>query len=466
MSQVRRKTDLGYLPPQNIDVEEAILGALLNESNTILLVLDSLKQEYFYKNANQIICASILDLHSRSMKIDILTVLADLKKKGLNEQVGGAYYITSLTDRVVSSAHIHAHIDVLRQMYIAREQIIMYQTKIKSLYELEDSYQILSDVSNSLSNLQQGVSKKSERTMHELALESLHLRESRGKEKVKFKGISSGYKALDSVLMGFKEGDLIYFAGRPAMGKTAVVLALARNIAKQGKALGIFSLEMTDTQLYSRIQSSESQVKGKKILLNDLNDTERNYLNRADENLAELKIIIDDTAGINIDVLVARATLWKAKYGIEALMIDYLQLIKANQKNFGNANAEISEISSKLKKMAKDLGIPVICLSQLSREVEKRDKKIPQLSDLRDSGSIEQDADSVIFLWRPSYYDMKEAIPFAEYGVKILPDNLLALIVAKNRGGETKNVPTKIDLSTMTLTDHPSIEHLFEEELF
>lgn len=464
---MKRQTKQAYLPPHDIDAEEVVIGALLIESNTIMVVLDSLKQEYFYKEENRILCASILDIHSKSKKIDLLTIMADLRQKGLLDNVGGMLYITSLTDRVVSTANIHAHIDILRQHYIAREQIQLYTVKIKECYDLENPDMILSNVSNELSALQQGTSKKKERTMFDLAKEAISIRESRGNERVKFNGVSSGINALDSVSMGWKGGDLIYIAGRPAMGKTAVILSLTANIARRGEPVAVVSCEMTDTQLYGRIQSSESQIRSKKIVLNDLSPNERERLYRSDQILAELPIIIDDTAGINIDVLVARATLWKAKYKIKILFIDYLQLITSSAKNFGNDNMRITEISAKLKKLAKDLDIPVVCLSQLSRAVEQRGgNKMPQLSDLRDSGSIEQDADGVIFLWRPAYYKIQDPIEFYEYDVDILPDNLLGLIYAKNRGGETKNIPVHIDLSTMTLKDHPAIEHLFEKTLF
>lgn len=457
----KKKSVEAKLPPFDEDVEQAVLGAILVERDAMIRVFKDFKPDIFYKEANRIVSESLLDLYSQSRKIDLMTVVNDLRVKGKLEVAGGAYYLTQLMDRVVSSYHLEAHLEILNNHYIARAQITEYTKKIADLYDLQDPYEIANEVSNTLISLQEDSYSDNEYSMRELALESIRTRESLGMNKVSFTGYSSGIKALDRVIMGIKEPDLTIIAGRPAMGKTAVALTIARSLASQ-TPVSVFSLEMSAKQLYGRMLSSESQVWSKRIKTNDLNEKEREFLSYADQSLGDVKIYINDTPALNIDKFRSIAMIHKRKYGIGAIIIDYLQLMKGNTKGFGNSNAEITEISGKLKRVAKELKIPIIALAQLSRAVESRkdDSFKPKLSDLRESGSIEQDADNVIFLWRPEYYELKDPISSREYNRDLSPENLLMFIVAKCREGETKSVPAYIDLSKMQVKDHPDIEYL------
>lgn len=454
-------TKKALLPPHDEAIEQAVLGAILLERDAILKVIKLFSPEIFYKEANQLIAQSILKLHNEYRKIDLMTVNNDLMNRGKSEIVGGAYYLTELMQRVVSSFHIEEHMEILKQHHMAREQIMMYQEKISELYNVQDPYDIASDVSNKLIMLQDDVFSDNEYNMHQLALESIKNRESLGDSIIDFSGYSSGLRVLDKVLNGIKEPDLTIIAGRPGMAKTAFALNIAKALAKQVPT-AFFSHEMGAMQLYNRLLSNESEVPSQKIKKNDLNPKQKEFLSYADQNLGKLPLYINDTPALNIDKFRSLVMIMVRKYGIKAVIIDYIGLMKGNTKSYGQNTAEMTEITGKLKRVAKEFKIPIIGLSQLSRGVESRkeDLFVPRLSDLRDSGSIEQDADNVIFLWRPEYYGIEKAVYFREYNMDIMPNNLLMLYVAKCRDGETKKVPTWVDLSKMQITDHPDIEHL------
>lgn len=449
------------LPPHDLNLESVVLGAILIEKDAILKVIKQFNPEIFYKEENKLIAQSILSLHSLYKKIDIVTVISDLNKRGKLDQVGGPYYITELTDRVVSSSHIEDHIDILKNHHIAREQINLYQEKISDLYSIQDPFNIAAEVSNKLVMLQEDIYSDNEYSMHDLAIESIKRRETLGNEIIEFSGYSSGLRVLDKVLNGIKEPDLTIVAGRPGMAKTAFALNIAKSLAYQVPT-ALFSLEMGASQLYNRLLTNESEISSIKIKKNDLNDVQKQHLSYADQNLGKLPLYINDTPALNIDKFRSLVMILKRKHGVKAVLIDYIGLMKGNSKGNFQKTIEMTEITGKLKMIAKEFKVPIIALSQLSRDVESRkdDLFVPRLSDLRDSGSIEQDADNVIFLWRPEYYELDKPVYFSEYKMDIMPKNLLMLYIAKCRDGETKKVPTWVDLSTMKIKDHPDIEHI------
>lgn len=450
------------LPPFDENLEQAVLGAILIEKDAIIKVHKQFSPEIFYKEENSLIAEAILKLYSEYRKIDLMTVMNELMKVGKLDAVGGPFYLTGLTDRVVSSFHIEDHIEIIKSHYIARKQIEIYQTKSKDLYDRRDAYDVSNEVSGALIALQEDSYSENEYSMADLARKSIDKREKNGNKKIEFIGYSTGIKALDRALLGIKEPDLTIIAGRPAMGKTAVALTLAKNLASQ-VPVTIFSLEMSAEQLYGRLLSSESNIQSKKIKTNDLSQREREYLTYADQALSKENIYINDTPAINIDKFRSVAMIHKRKYNTGVIIIDYLGLMKGNTKGQGNSTAEVTEITNKLKRVAKELKIPIIALAQLNRGVESRKEEMyrPRLADLRDSGSIEQDADNIIFLWRPEYYGLKEPITIREYSRDFLPEKFLMFIIAKCRDGETKNVPSEIDLSKMQIKDHPDIAYLF-----
>src|SRR5690606_18778419 len=296
----RKKNVEAKLPPFDEDVEQAVLGAILVERDAMIRVFKDFKPDIFYKEANRIVAESLLDLYSQSRKIDLMTVVNDLRVKAKLEIVGGAYYLTELMDRVVSSHHLEAHLDILKSHYIARAQIEEYMIQTNELYDLQDPYEIANHVSNKLISLQEDSYSDNEFSMRDLAVESVRTRESLGLKKISFTGFSSGIKALDRVIMGIKEPDLTIIAGRPAMGKTAVALTIARSLANQ-VPVSVFSLEMSAKQLYGRMLSSESEVWSKRIKTNDLTDKEREFLSFADQNLGQVPMYINDTPALNID---------------------------------------------------------------------------------------------------------------------------------------------------------------------
>lgn len=460
----KENTSLGKLPPMDVDIEQAVLGVILLESEAMIRVFKDFQPDIFYKESHRNIAEVVLDLHKQYRKIDLLTVMNELKQKGKLEITGGLYYLTELTDRVVSSLHLEEHLNILKTAYLAREQIVMYQQKIAELYDLVDPYTVANEVSNRLISLQEDSYLDNEHSMRDLALDSIKKRESAGLDKIEVVGYSSGIKALDRALLGFREPDLTIVAGRPAMGKTVVALTIAKALAKQ-TPVTLFSMEMSAQQLYGRMLSAESGIWNKKIKTNDLTDTERVHLSYADQELGQYPIRINDEPALNIDKFRSIAMIHKRKYGTGAIVIDYLGLMKGNTKGQGNSTAEVTEITGKLKRVAKELKIPIIALAQLSRNVEgrKEEKFVPKLSDLRDSGSIEQDADNVIFIYRPEYYGLKEPMFSREYNRDFMTEKLLMFIVAKSRDGETKNVPAYVDLSKMQLTDHPDIEYILND---
>lgn len=437
---------LGKLPPQALDLEEAVLGALMLEKDALSAVIDILKPEIFYKDAHQKIFRAIQTLFTASSPVDILTVSAQLRQQGELEMIGGAFYITELTNRVASAANIEYHARIISQKFIQRELIRISTDIINQSYEdTSDVFELLDFAEKNLFDIAQNNLRRDSRKMDDIVKESLKMLESlRGKDD-SLTGVPSGFTALDRVTNGWQKSDLVIIAARPAMGKTAFVLSCARNAAVQfNKPVVVFSLEMSSVQLTNRLISGEAEIEQEKIRKGQLEEWEWHKLTSKIGNLSEAPLIIDDTPALNVFEFRAKCRRLKAQYDIQMVIIDYLQLMQGKSDGKGgggggNREQEISSISRALKQVAKELNVPVIALSQLSRAVENRPggSKKPMLSDLRESGAIEQDADMVLFLYRPEYYGLDQdenGNPTAGVG---------EVIIAKHRNGETGTVPLK-----------------------
>ena len=424
--------EIGKLPPQAVDLEEAVLGALLLDKEALTSVIDILQPKSFYKEAHERIFAAIQRLFNRSEPIDILTVTQDLRKTGELEIVGGAYYISQLTSRVASAANAEYHARIISQKYVQRELIKISTETIRDAYEeTTDVFDLLDKAEKNLFDVVQGNIRKNYDEISTIMGRAIKEIEIARTLKSGITGVPSGFMELDRITAGWQKSDLIIVAARPAMGKTAFVLSLARNAAiKDNRAVAVFSLEMSSIQLVNRLIASESELPAEKLKKGQLEDYEFMQLNSKITKLAEARIFIDDTPALNIFELRAKARKLVHQHGIELIVVDYLQLMQGAGDNRGNREQEVSTISRSLKSIAKELNIPIIALSQLSRAVETRGGlKKPQLSDLRESGAIEQDADMVLFLHRPEYYGIFED----ENGA---PTNgICEVIIAKHRNG-------------------------------
>ena len=433
--------EYGKLPPQAVDLEEAVLGALMLDKEALTDVIDILKKESFYKEDHQQIYQSILDLFEKSEPIDILTVTQELKKNGNLEIVGGAFYIAQLTNRVASSANVEFHARIIAQKHIQRELIKISSDTIKKAYdETIDVFDLLDDAEAKLFEVAEGNIRKSYEDMSKLLHKAVKQLEEISK-KDGTSGVPTGFKDLDRVTGGFQPSDMIVLAARPGMGKTAFVLSMARNAAVDyKKGVAIFSLEMSSLQLVNRLIASETEISAEKLKKGTLEAWEWEQLNARIGKLSNAPIFINDTPGLTVFELRAQCRRLKAEKDIQMVIIDYLQLMSGSGESKGNREQEISTISRAIKGIAKELNIPVIALSQLSRAVETRggDKR-PQLSDLRESGAIEQDADMVVFIYRPEYYNILQD----EDGNST--QGLGELIIAKHRNGSTEDVRIKFE---------------------
>ena len=407
-------TRLGKLPPQAPELEEAVLGALMLEKDALSQVIEILKPSIFYKDAHQEIYAAIKELFEDSEPVDILTVTNKLRKKGKLETVGGAYFIASLTSRVNSSANIEYHARIITEMAIKRELIkISSEIQQEAYDDSTDVFDLLDKTEQSLFEVSETNIRKNYDNMRSLMNEAIKELEVKKNQKDGLTGVPSGFTALDRMTSGWQKSDLVIIAARPGMGKTALVVSALRNAAVEfKKPVAIFSLEMSAIQLVNRLISAEAELESDKIKKGNLEDYEWEQLVYKTSRLTEAPIFIDDTPALTILELRAKARRLVSQHNVELIIIDYLQLMsgdKSKNSGAGNREQEIASISRALKNIAKELKIPVIAISQLSRAVETRggDKR-PQLSDLRESGSIEQDADMVLFLYRPEYYGMNE----------------------------------------------------------
>ncbi len=430
----------GKMQPQVRSLEEAVLGALMLDKDAISTILDILKTESFYTDAHQAIYKAMLELFDKSQPIDMLTVVEQLRKSGDLAKVGGAYYITELTNRVASAANIEFHARIIAQKHILREMIKVSDKVLRDAYdETTDVFELLDKAEQGLYNITQQHLKGNVEHMGSLSSKLLkQLEELKGREDG-LTGVPSGFTDLDRLTSGWQSSDLIIIAARPGMGKTSFVLSLAKNAASEfNKGVAVFSLEMSSLQLAQRIVSLEAEISGSKFRNANLEDYEWQQLNTAIEKISDIPIYIDDTPGINIFELRAKCRRLKKQHDIDLIVIDYLQLMSGDGDSRGNREQEISKISRALKGLAKELNVPVIALSQLSRAVETRGgTKRPLLSDLRESGAIEQDADIVSFIYRPEYYQILED----EEGNSL--KNVAEIIIAKHRNGALETVKLK-----------------------
>lgn len=402
----------GKVPPQATDIETAILGAIMLERNALDVVLELLTPEVFYKDTHQMVFRAMIALNNKSQPIDILTVSEHLRSTGELEAVGGSYYITTLTNAVVSSANIETHARIVYQKFIQRELIHLGSLLINDGYEdLGDVFEMIDEAEKALFAVTNSLHKKNYVSVDGLLVKAITEINAIRLSNQALSGVSSGFPSIDRITHGWQKTDLIILAARPGVGKTALALNLARNAALDPimpTPVAFFSLEMSAGQLIRRLMSSESQINLEKLQRGRLEEDDMKQLYaKAVQKLANAKIFIDDTGGLNVFELRAKCRRLKTKENIGLIIVDYLQLMSGTAGHGQrNREGEISEISRNLKKLAKELDIPIIALSQLSRETEKRTNKEPQLSDLRESGAIEQDADAVIFIFRPEYYGM------------------------------------------------------------
>lgn len=429
--------DFGKVPPQAVDLEEVVLGAIMLEKNAFTLVNEVLKPEIFYKPAHRMIYEAISRLFLKMEPIDILTVTQELKEKGQLEIVGGPYFIASLTSRVGSSANIESHCKLLQEKFIKRELIRISGEVITDAFEeSSDAFDVLDKAEQGLFDVSQGNLSRTNTRIGDLLKEAIDKIESAGKNETHNTGVPSGFHLLDKTTSGWQASNLIVIAARPGMGKTAFALSLARNAAIDHKVpIAIFSLEMDALELVNRLITAEAGIESYKIKSGKLTSEEWETLHTNISNLANAPIFINDTPALSISDFRAIARRMHQHNKIGLIVIDYLQLMRGSVETRGLREQEISFISRSLKSIAKELKIPIIALSQLSRKVEERggDKK-PLLSDLRESGAIEQDADMVCFIYRPEYYEMKN--DSEGNSTKGRAD----IIIAKNRHGDTREI--------------------------
>ncbi|OUR92405.1 replicative DNA helicase [Flavobacteriales bacterium 34_180_T64] len=432
----------GKIPPQAIDLEEVVLGAMMIDKKGVDEVIDILSADAFYKEAHKIIFEAIFKLFENSEPVDLLTVSSQLKKDAKLDLVGGDFYLISLTQRVSSSAHIEFHARIILQKYIQRSLIKISSEIIEEAYdETKDVFDLLDTAEAKLYEVTQGNIKKSTETAQSLVIQAKKKIEDIS-NKEGLSGIPSGFTKLDKLTSGWQESDLIIIAARPGMGKTALTLSMARNIAvNENIPVAFFSLEMASVQLITRLISSETGLSSEKLRTGRLEKHEWEQLNVKVKTLEKAPLFIDDTPSLSIFDLRAKARRLASQYGIKMIIIDYLQLMTAggSQKG-GNREQEISTISRNLKALAKELSLPVIALSQLSRAVETRGgSKRPLLSDLRESGAIEQDADIVSFIYRPEYYKIDEW----DDDDRSPTEGQAEFIIAKHRNGGLDNIRMK-----------------------
>ncbi len=446
--------DMGKMPPQATNLEEIVLGAIMIESDAVITVMDILKPESFYRESHQKIYSAVVELSVNEEPVDILTVTEKLKKKELLDSIGGPYYLAQLTSNVASAAHIEYHARIIQQKYIQRE-LIRVSTEIQNK-AFDDSIDVndLLDFSESeLFEIASGNIKKEAAKINVLIKEAIFQIEEAAKREDNLSGVPSGFSKLDRLTSGWQRSDLIILAARPSMGKTAFVLSMARNMAvEHKKPIALFSLEMSSIQLVNRLIVSETELPSDRIRNGRLEDYEWQQLDYKIKNLTEAPILIDDTPAISVFELRAKCRRLKTQHNIEVVIIDYLQLMTGTPETRGNREQEVSTISRALKAIAKELNIPVIALSQLNRSVEMRSgSKRPQLSDLRESGAIEQDADLVLFIHRPEKYGLLED----EEGNPT--QGMAEIIVAKHRNGAIDDVKLRFIDKFAKFTDYEDV---------
>lgn len=434
-------SDYGRLQPQAVDLEEAVLGAIMIEKDAYSLIGEILHPESFYERRNQLIYKAITDLAVKEKPIDILTVKEQLTQNNDLEEVGGPFYITQLSSRVASSAHIEYHAQIIAQKYLAR-QLITFSSKIqtKAFDATLDVDDLMQEAEGQLFEIAQRNQKQDYTQINSVIEDAYQQLQKAAARTDGLSGLATGFGDLDKMTSGWQKSDLIIIAARPAMGKTAFALSMARNIAVDfKKPCAFFSLEMSNVQLVNRLMSNVCEIPGEKIRSGQLAPYEWSQLDYKLKSLIDAPLYIDDTPELSIFELRTKARRLVREHKVELIMVDYLQLMNANGMGFNSRQEEVSTISRSLKGLAKELQIPIIALSQLNRSVETRtgtgsESKRPQLSDLRESGAIEQDADIVIFIHRPEYYHIYSG----NNGEDLR--GMAEIIIAKHRNGSTGDV--------------------------
>lgn len=423
--------ELGKVPPHDEDAEQAVLGSMLTDNDAVMAAVEVLKEDAFYRGDNKIIYQAILNLYSKSEPIDIITLKDELESMGKFEQVGGFEYLASLPDKVPTTANVQKYIKIVEEKSVLRNLIKTANEIIELGYNpTEDVEDIMDGAEKKIFDIMQSKNTKSYTPIKDVLVESFTNLEKLYNQKQHVTGVPTQFYDLDDKTAGLHGSELILVAARPAMGKTAFALNIATNAALRANVpVAIFSLEMSKDQLVNRMLCSEAMVDSNKVRTGKLDEEDWTKLAEAIGPLSEAGVYIDDTPGISVMEIRTKCRKLKMEKNIGLVVIDYLQLISGSNKRNGSREQEISEISRSLKVLAKELNVPVIALSQLSRAVEQRDDHRPMLSDLRESGAIEQDADIVMFLYRDDYYNKESA-----------EKDIAEVIIAKQRGGSTGTV--------------------------
>lgn len=423
--------ELGKVPPHDLEAEQAVIGSMLTDRDAVISAIEVLKQDDFYREDNRAIYEAILNLYNRAEPIDIITVKSELETMGKFEQVGGLEYLAELPEKVPTTANAIKYIKIVEEKAVLRNLIKTANEIIELGYDpTEEVEDIMEGAEKKIFNIMQNKNQKSYTPIKDVLVDSFTQLEELYNRKQHITGVPSGFTELDYKTAGFHGSELILIAARPAMGKSAFVLNIATNAAvKANIPVVIFSLEMSKEQMVNRILCSEAMVDSNKVRTGKLEEDDWTKLAGAIGPLSDAEIYIDDTPGISVMEIRAKCRKLKMEKNIGMVIIDYLQLVQGSNKRNGSREQEISEISRSLKILAKELGVPVIALSQLSRAVEQRPDHRPMLSDLRESGAIEQDADIVMFLYRDDYYNQDSE-----------KKDIAEVILAKHRGGSTGTV--------------------------
>lgn len=432
--------EFGKLPPQAPELESSVLGALMIEKDAYMTVADLLRPESFYKDQNRMVFEAIRTLASQDQPIDVLSVAEKMKNLGTLTQAGGVSYLSDLTRRVASTAHLRYHAQIVAQKSTARDLIAMASQLEESAYdETQDIEEVMQQAEAGIFEISQRAQKRDVTHIDPVIEEAFERMRKASKNEGNISGVPSGFHDLDKLTSGWQKSDLVIIAARPAMGKTAFVMSMAKNMAvNYNIPVAVFTLEMSNVQLGNRLLMNVCEIEGEKIKTGKMTKAEWSQLEHKSNELRGAPIYMDDTPSLSVFELRSKARKLVREHGIQIIIIDYLQLMNATGISFGNREQEISIISRNLKALAKELDIPIIALSQLNRNVESRsglEGKTPQLSDLRESGAIEQDADMVCFIHRPEYYHLYND----EKTGKDLR-GLAQIIVAKHRNGATDSI--------------------------
>lgn len=432
-------TTYGHLQPQATDIERAVLGALMIDKDAFSMISEIIRPETFYEPRNQKIYQAIQNLNMSERPVDIMTVTEELKKEGTIDDIGGPGYVLDISAHVASSANVEYHAHILAQKFLAR-QLIQFASRIeeKAFDDTVDVDALMQEAEGTLFEISQKNMKQDYTQIDPVIQQAVDILQKASANTGGLTGVPTGYTQLDEMTSGWQQSDLVIIAGRPAMGKTSFALSLAKNIAVDYRIpIAFFSLEMNNVQLVNRLISNTCEIAGSKMLNGQLTPDEWERLDKNLRKLTGAPVYVDDTPGLSVFELRTKARRLAREKGVKIIMIDYLQLMNANGMKFGSRQEEVSTISRSLKGIAKELNIPVLALSQLSRNVENREGlegKRPQLSDLRESGAIEQDADMVLFVHRPEYYHIYQD----EKGNDL--HGMAQIIIAKHRKGSVGDV--------------------------